>query len=196
MSPRVIVLGVTGLVAVSALSAFSFTALGEYLNEDLADAIGQGDYELATTDGKSFTSASLTGEPSMVFFGFAHCPEVCPTTLGDIGLWQDILAEERKGPIRAFFITVDPERDSIEMLEDYVSWVPGVVGVSGTLKDTDAVIEAFRIFVRKIPLESGSYTMDHSASVLLFDENGSFVEAIRYQEDLENVLEALRRLHS
>ncbi|MBT8458588.1 MAG: SCO family protein [Boseongicola sp.] len=194
MSMRTTAIMAWGLVALALIALFWVLVLEPRLNESVADTLGRGDYELATTEGGQFTEKSLRGEPSAVFFGFAHCPEVCPTTLGDIGVWQDVLQEEGKGPLRTFFVTVDPERDTLEMLGDYVSWVPGVTGVSGSPGEIEKAIEAFRIYSRKVPLEGGGYTMDHSALVLLFDDQGRFFEPVRYQEDLERAMSKIRRL--
>lgn len=185
---------VWGLAGLALLAAGGFSILEERFNRAAADVLGRGEYELVTTDGGRFTNETLEGEPSAVFFGFAHCPEVCPTTLGDIGIWQDMLTEEGQKPLRAYFITVDPERDTPEMLGDYVSWVPGVTGVSGSREEIDKAIKAFRIFAQKVPLEDGGYTMDHSAMVLLFDENGRFFEPISYQEDPDKAMSKIRRL--
>ncbi len=181
-------------LAIVALAALWLVVLEPRLNETVADTLGQGDYELVTTDGGTFTEATLDGAASAVFFGFTHCPEVCPTTLGDIGMWQEILAEEGDGPIRAYFVTVDPERDTPEILDDYVSWAEGVTGVSGSPEEVDKAIRAFRIFAQKVPLDDGGYTMDHSAIVLLFDEDGRFVEPITYREDPDKAVEKIRRL--
>ncbi len=169
--------------------------LQPYLAEQDVLKLGHGDYSLIGTDGQPFTAARLQGAPSAVFFGFTHCPEVCPTTLGDIAVWQDELGDAASD-LRVFFVTVDPERDTTEMLGDYVGWVPGVVGVTGDAAEIRAAEKAFRIYSRKIPLSDGEYTMDHSALVLLFDDNGRFVEPIGYQEDLDRALAKLRRLLS
>jgi protein SCO1/2 len=80
------------------------------------------------------------------------------------------------------------------MLEDYVSWVPGVIGVTGSPEETEKAIKAFRVYSRKVPLDDGDYTMDHSAMVLLFDDRGRFFEPIRYQEDVERAMSKIRRL--
>ncbi|RDW11882.1 SCO family protein [Paracoccus thiocyanatus] len=156
-------------------------------------ALGRGDYRLAATDGTEFTQATLKGQPSAVFFGFTHCPDVCPTTLGDIAGWQQELGEEGRD-LRVFFVTVDPERDTVEGLREYVSWVPGVVGVSGTPEEIAKAVKAFRIYARKSPLEGGDYTMDHSSTMLLFDGNGEYAGLIGYQEESERALASLRRL--
>jgi protein SCO1/2 len=187
---------VLGGLAVLALAALLWTQVIEpRLNRSIADTLGEGDYRLSATDGTEFTEASLRGAPSAVFFGFTHCPEVCPTTLGEIAGWQEELAADGK-QLRVFFVTVDPERDTTEMLGDYVSWVPGVVGVSGSPDEIAKAIRAFRIFASKVPLDDGSYTMDHSASLLLFDAKGRFVEPIGYGEDTARAMDKLARLVS
>ena len=126
----------------------------------------------------------------MVFFGFTHCPDVCPTTLGDILTWQEELPESKN--MNVFFVTVDPERDTAEILADYVGWVDGVQGVTGSREEVDKALEAFRIYAARVPLEDGGYTMDHSASVLLFDRSGRYLDRIRYQEETPSALAKLR----
>ncbi len=192
--PKPFQIALMGIAAVAvAASAFAFV-LKPAMTETIADKIGQGDYVLAATDGSVFTEDTLKGTPSAVFFGFTHCPEVCPTTLGDIATWQDILTEEDEQNLRVFFVTVDPERDTEEMLGDYVSWAPGVVGVTGSVEEINKAIKSFVIYARKVPLEGGGYTMDHSASVLLFDGKGRLFEPIGYQEGEERALDKIRRL--
>ncbi len=183
-------------VAVAALALLYVKVIEPRLNRGIADTLGRGDYELQTTDGGTFTQASLKGAPSAVFFGFTHCPEVCPTTLGDISTWQEELSAAGDPPLRVFFVTVDPERDTVDMMGAYSSWVPGVVGVSGSEAEIDKAIKAFRIYARKVPLDNGDYTMDHSASVLLFDEDGRFFEPIGYQEDYDRVIDKIERLQA
>ncbi|EBA07768.1 SCO family protein [Sagittula stellata] len=196
MSPlRKIALVAWGGLALLALLALSwFYILEPRLNQSVTDRLGHGDYALVTSDGGTFTEDTLDGAPSAVFFGFSHCPEVCPTTLGDISVWQDMLAEDGLGPIRTFFVTVDPERDTPEMLGDYVSWAEGVTGVSGSREEIDKAIRAFRVYAQKVPLKDGGYTMDHSAMVLLFDEDGRFYKPINYQEDPERAVGKIRSL--
>ena len=181
------------LLALCAVGWFGY--LDPRLNSAVADQLGQGDYRLVTTDGGTFTQDTLTGTPSAVFFGFTHCPEVCPTTLGDVAGWQEELAKEGE-ELRVFFVTVDPERDTAEMLGNYVSWVPGVTGVSGTQAEIDKAIRAFRVYAQRVPLKDGGYTMDHSAFVLLFDDRGRFDQPIAYQEDFDRAMGKIRQLVS
>lgn len=157
------------------------------------DRFGKGDYHLTSTDGAPFTEDTLAGQPSAVFFGFSHCPEVCPTTLGDISVWQEELGPDA-AKLRIFFVTVDPERDTLPMLKDYVGWLPHAQGVTGPRAEIDKAIKAFRVIAMKVPLSDGSYTMDHSAYVLLFDDKGKFVEPIGYQEETARAVAKIRRL--
>ncbi|MEF9601257.1 SCO family protein [Paracoccus sp. PXZ] len=182
------------VLALAGLGWFQFVAPRSGTIADAGTAsLGRGDYRLAATDGTEFTQATLKGQPSAVFFGFTHCPDVCPTTLGDVASWQEELGEAGKD-LRVFFVTVDPERDTVEALREYVSWVPGVVGVSGTPEEVAKAIKAFRIYARKSPQEGSDYSMDHSSTMLLFDANGDYAGLIGYQEERERAMASLRRL--
>lgn len=180
-----------------ALAGLAWVRFGAPALDRAADAgtsnLGRGDYRLAATDGSEFTADTLKGQPSAVFFGFTNCPDVCPTTLGDIAGWQEELGAQADD-LRVFFVTVDPERDSVDTLREYVSWVPGVIGVSGSPEEIAKTVKAFRIYARKSPLEGGGYNMDHSSSLLLFDRNGEYAGLIGYQEEQTRALASLRRL--
>ncbi|SMO34055.1 SCO family protein [Paracoccus laeviglucosivorans] len=193
---RMIRLLLWSLVALALMAAAWFLLISprlQTLSESGIDSLGRGDYQLVASDGTPFTQDTLKGAASAVFFGFTHCPDVCPTTLGDIAGWQEELGEQGKS-LRVFFVTVDPERDTPETLGEYVSWVPGVTGVSGSAEEVAKATRAFRIYAKKVPTEGGDYTMDHSAMVLLFDANGNYAGLIGYQEDPERVRDSLNRL--
>ena len=192
--PKPFQIVLAGLAVAALVGGLWVKVLQPAMTETIADKIGRGDYALTATDGTIFTEDTLKGAPSAVFFGFTHCPEVCPTTLGDVATWNTILEEEDGKQLRVFFVTVDPERDSAEVLGDYVSWVPGVTGVTGSPDAVAEAIKAFVIYARKVPIESGGYTMDHSASVLLFDDKGQFFEPIGYQEGEDRAMDKIRRL--
>lgn len=184
-------------LVVVALGAVAWLGLISPRLDNLADAgtasLGRGDYRLAATDGTEFSQASLKGKASAVFFGFTHCPDVCPTTLGDVAGWREDLGDDAD-KLRVFFVTVDPERDSVEALRNYVSWVPGVIGVSGAPEEVAKAVKAFRIYARKVPQEGGGYSMDHSSAMLLFDDRGEYAGLIGYQEDPARAMASLRRL--
>ncbi|NIZ09122.1 SCO family protein [Pseudooceanicola sp. HF7] len=190
------ILGLWVLALLALLGLIWVRVIEPRITRDVSEQLGQGDYTLVAADGTTFTEDTLVGEPTAVFFGFTHCPDVCPTTMGDIATWQETLAEEGAEPIRTFFVTVDPERDTPELLEDYVSWAPSVTGFSGDPDEVQKAIKAFRIFASKVPLEDGDYTMNHSASVLLFDDKGQYFGVVGYQEDYDRVMERLRKLQA
>lgn len=186
------VFSVAALGAILAAAWVLFLREPDTLGGPLA-SLGRGDYRLATTDGGTFSEASLAGHPTAVFFGFTHCPEVCPTTLGEIGVWQEELGDDAD-QLRFYFVTVDPERDTLDLLRDYLSWTPGVVGVSGSRPEVDRAITAFKVYARKVPLSDGSYTMDHSPYVMLFHGDGGFDQVIGYRENNESAVAKLKAL--
>lgn len=179
-----------GLALLALFAALWVVMIIPKMNRTAADSLGMGDYALLTTDRTQFTEDSLKGAPSAVFFGFTHCPEVCPTTLGDIAGWQAELSDQGK-ELRTYFVTVDPERDTIDMMQEYVSWVPGVVGVSGPEDEIKKAITSFRVYAQKVPLKNGGYTMDHSAFVMLFDKKGRFVQTISYGEQFDSAMKKI-----
>lgn len=179
------------LLGLNAALIVYVTQIAPRLEADVLDTLGKGDYALQMSDGGTFTEASLQGAPSAVFFGFTHCPDVCPTTLGDVSGWQEEIGEEN--PLQVFFVTVDPERDTLDVLTEYVSWVPGVRAVTGAPDEVEKAIRSFKIFAQKVPTED-SYTMDHSASVYLFDGDGRFVETIGYGTEHDVAVERVKRL--
>lgn len=190
MSARNLRLILWALVAVNLAALSWVTIISPRMNQTVADTLGQGDYTLQTTDGTPFTEATLKDGPSAVFFGFTHCPDVCPTTLGDIMTWQEEIPEAKE--MKVYFVSVDPERDTADILGDYVGWADGVTGVTGSREEIDKALQSFRIYAARVPLEGGDYTMDHTASVLLFDEDGKYVARVSYQEDLETVAPKLK----
>ena len=194
MAGRRLRLALLGVVAVAAaLAGLWQFLLAPSFARTVQETLGRGDYRLAATDGSEFTEARLRDGPSAVFFGFTHCPEICPTTLGEIAAWSADLGPEA-GRIRFWFVTVDPERDTVGMLRDYLSWNPNVTGAAGSPEEVAKAAAAFRVYARRIPLEDGDYTMDHSALVLLFDKSGRFQDIIKYQEDPASAEAKLRRL--
>jgi protein SCO1/2 len=137
-------------------------------------AVG-GPFQLIDQSGKAVTDADMKGKPFLVFFGFTHCPDICPTTLFDMSQLMKELGPDadRTG---ALFITVDPDRDTPNVMKDYLSnFDPHVRGLTGDPAAINAAIRAYRVYAKKVPLENGDYTMDHTALVYLMDKNGHFV---------------------
>jgi protein SCO1/2 len=151
-------------------------------------------FTLTDQDGAPITEAAFRGQPSAVFFGFTHCPEVCPTTLFELDGWLKQLGDAGKN-LRVYFVTVDPERDTAEIMDNYVSNVSDrITGVTGEPDKVLAMAKAFGIYWKKVDLEGGDYTMDHTASVILLDSDGGFAGTIAYEENPEAALAKLRRL--
>ena len=129
----------------------------------------------------------------MLFFGFTHCPEICPTTMMDMQRLIDRLGPAGKD-FRVFFVSVDPERDTPEVLRSYLaSFEPHVVGLTGTPEEIAAVAKAFRAYYKKVPTGGGDYTMDHTALVYLMDREGKFVAPFNVKRPPADAAEELRR---
>ncbi len=151
-------------------------------------------FTLVDQNGAEITEAAFRGHPSAIFFGFTHCPEICPTTLFELNGWLDRIGDEGKD-IRAYFVTVDPERDTVDVMKNYVSNVSNrILGVTGEPDKVHEMAKAFGIYFKKVELEQGGYTMDHTASVLLLDANGDFAGTIAYGENPDTAIAKLKRL--
>jgi len=155
-------------------------------------AVG-GPFHLEDQNGRPVSDADMKGKPFLVFFGFTHCPDICPTTLFEISQVFKALGPDanRTG---ALFITVDPERDTAAVLKDYLSnFDPHLRGLTGDRTSIDAAIKAYRVYAKKIPLENGDYTMDHTAVVYLMDKDGNFVAPFNVSRTPEAEAADLRR---
>ena len=158
----------------------------------VAAAVG-GPFHLEDQDGKPVSDQDLKGRPFLVFFGFTHCPDVCPTTLFEI---SEVL--RKLGPdadrTSAVFITVDPERDTPAAIKDYLSsFDPHLRGLTGDAAAVNGAIKAYRVYAKKVPLDNGDYTMDHTAVVYLMDKDGRFVAPFNLKRPPEAAAADLRR---
>jgi protein SCO1 len=151
-----------------------------------------GAFALEAANGKTVSDQTLRGRPFLVYFGYTHCPDVCPTELARI---SDILTQMGDKSIPALFITVDPERDTPKIMQDYVSsFNPAIVGLSGSPQSVEATEKTFRVFARKGPPQAdGDYSMDHSSIVYLMDKNGAFVEAFNVERPPQDAAKELER---
>jgi protein SCO1 len=157
-----------------------------------ASAIG-GPFKLIDQNGNTITDADIKGRPFLVFFGYTRCPDVCPTTLFDVSEVMRALGKDadRTG---ALFITVDPEHDTPAVIKDYLSsFDPHLRGATGDRASVDAVEKAYRVYAKKVPTESGDYTMDHTALVYLMDKQGRFVAPFSLKRRPEDAAADLRR---
>ena len=156
--------------------------------------LGEMDVTLTDHRGRRVTVSDWVGRPSLVFFGFTYCPEVCPTTLSDISLWLEGLGAEADR-LNVALITVDPERDTVAALADYLAhFDPRITGHTGTPEEIASAAEAFRVRVERRPLGEDDYTLDHTSGVFLFRADGSFGSIIDYHEDRAFALPKIRRV--
>ncbi len=155
-------------------------------------AVG-GPFHLEDQNGRPVSDEDVKGRPFLVFFGFTRCPEICPTTLFEM---SEVIRQLGKDADRigALFITVDPERDTPAALKDYLaSFDPHLRGLTGDPAAVNAAIKAYRVYAKKIPLEGGDYTMDHTAVVYLMDKDGRFVAPFNLKRTPEAAAAELRR---
>jgi protein SCO1/2 len=151
-------------------------------------------FTLVDQKGAEITETAFRSQPTAVFFGFTHCPEVCPTTLFELDGWLKTLGDDGKD-IKVYFVSVDPERDTPEVLDAYVSNVSDrITGITGTPEKIATMTKSFGIYSKKVPLEGGDYTMDHTASVLLLSKGGDFAGTIAYGENPDTAVAKLKRL--
>ncbi|MEM6848933.1 MAG: SCO family protein [Pseudomonadota bacterium] len=162
-------------------------------DEFIAD-IG-GPFTLTDTSGATVTYDDLKGRPHAVFFGYTFCPDVCPTTLFEMSNYLVGLGDQAED-LGVYFISVDPKNDTAERLDMYISaFDPRIVGLTGPREAIDEAVREYRIYYKVHPEdENGFQLIDHSAHVLLFDENAHFRGQIAYGEDPKVALAKLENL--
>ncbi len=159
----------------------------------VASQIG-GPFTLTDQNGNTVTEAALQGHPSVMYFGYTYCPDVCPTTLADLTQWMSDLGTQAD-KLKVYFITVDPERDTRAAMASYMqAFDPRFTALTGTRDQIDKIIKAYHIYAHKVPDKDGSYTMDHTATVFLLNAKAELVSTIDYQENSDKALAKLRRL--
>lgn len=167
-------------------------------DQQIAEAPFGVPFQLVDQNGQPITEQAFRGKPTALFFGFTHCPEVCPTTLFELDGWLKQVDPNATG-LQAYFVTVDPERDTPEILGRYISNVTNrVTGIAGDPGKIAEVVKGFRVYAKKIPLDEaqpdGDYTMDHTASIFLLDAEGRFKGTIAYGENPDTAIKKLENL--
>jgi protein SCO1/2 len=159
-----------------------------------ADLVG-GAFALTAPDGSRVTDQTLKGMPFAIFFGFTRCPDVCPTTLSRMAQLRKQLGPDGE-KFRIVFVSVDPGYDSPQDIGRYVAlFGTPILGLTGTDKEVDTAVKAYRAFYQKVPTNDGAdYTIDHTASVYLMDADGKLQSIISYDETPQNALAKLKRL--
>jgi protein SCO1 len=187
-------------VAVVALAGVLVWLTMEVTNskQNLAEGPFGVPFQLVAQNGQPITEKAFQEKPTALFFGFTHCPEVCPTTLFELNGWMHEVDPDGS-KLNGFFVSVDPERDSPELLGQYISNVTDrVKGISGPPEKVAEMIKGFKVYAKKVPVDeknpTGDYTMDHTASVFLLDKGGRFVGTIAYGENTDVAKTKLKNL--
>ncbi|GGI29896.1 SCO family protein [Bradyrhizobium guangdongense] len=169
-----------------------FWAMGGVSKVAQPAAIG-GPFQLTDQNGKAVTDKSLKGKPTLIFFGYTHCPDVCPTSLFEM---SEVLRAMGKDAdkVNAVFISVDPERDTPATMKEYLSsFDPHLEGLSGDPAETAKVITSYRVYAKKVPTKDGDYTMDHTALIYLMDRDGRFVSPFNLKRTPEEAAADLKK---
>ncbi len=188
-SIAVVVVGTAGFIALGGQPPGVRDCPGGLVGADIG-----GPFELVAHTGETMTDRDLAGKPSLLYFGFSTCPDVCPTDLADISAAVDILAEEKGMDVNAAFITVDPKRDTPEMLSEYVPFFSDtLLGLTGPQENVDAVAKAYRVYYaeRPDPDFPGGYSMDHSAYIYLLDRDAEFVTYFKHDDAPDYIAEGV-----
>ena len=155
-------------------------------------AIG-GPFQLTDQSGQTVTDNNLQGKPTLIFFGFTHCPDVCPTSLFEISEVLKAMGKDADR-VNAYFVSVDPERDTAAAMKDYLSsFDPHLKGLTGDPASIAKVLSSYRVYAKKVPLKDGDYTMDHTALIYLMDRDGHFVAPFNLKRTPEEAAADLKR---
>jgi protein SCO1/2 len=188
--------------ALAGFLAFSTAALCTVYVASLRGAVGGapvtasigGPFTLIDDTGAPVTENTLAGKPYAMYFGYTFCPDVCPTTLLDLSRWIKKLGPDADR-LNYVFVTVDPERDTVQSLHTYLSsFDKRIRGYTGTPAEIAQIAREYRVYYEKVPTDGGEYTMDHSAIIYLMDPDDKFVTVIPYQEDDASALAKLKNL--
>jgi protein SCO1/2 len=182
---------IAGAFAAS-LVAGLWLMLGQLGNMRASIAIG-GPFHLTDQSGQPVTERNLQGRPTLLFFGYTHCPDVCPTSLFEISEVLRAMGQDADR-VNAYFISVDPERDTASVIKDYLtSFDPHLKGLTGDAGAVAQVVTEFRVYAKKVPLKNGDYTIDHASLVYLLDRSGQFVSPFNMKRTPQEAVADLRR---
>jgi protein SCO1/2 len=163
----------------------------------LTDVTGAGfgrEHNLTDHHGRPRTLADFRGKVVTVFFGFTHCPDVCPTTLAEMAQVMKALGPDAD-KVQVLFVTVDPERDTQKVLQQYVpSFHPGFIGLHGDAAATARAAKEFKVYYNKQPVKAGGYSVDHSAGTFILDREGRLRLFAQYGQDASVLLHDIHLL--
>ena len=179
------------------LVIFLFIMLPVFLSmksqkDDSIAAFKGSDFSLKDMNNNTITQKSFDGPLTAIFFGFTNCPDVCPMTLNKMDIVLDKLKNKKKD-IKFFFISVDPERDSPEVVKDYLSNFDNkFIGITGDPEKIFLLYKSWGVMSKKIFLDNGEYNIDHSTPVILL-KNGEYISMISHRDDIKKSIKILKK---
>ena len=194
-------LQIGGLVALAGLLLVGILLAGglawDKWHEGAPTAKIGGPFQLVDAQtGKTVTDQNYKGKWLLIYFGYTHCPDACPTALNDLSLALDKLGDKRHA-MAPLFITIDPERDTANVMKDYAaSFAPDIVGLTGTPEQIAQAEKEYRVYAAKHPTKDGGYDMDHSSIIYVMDPAGRFVTNFTHETDPDQMATKLMSLAS
>ena len=180
-------------VVVLAFAIYEIDAHGPAPSASQSTQIG-GAFHLVDQNGRPVSDRDLLGKPTVIFFGFTYCPDVCPTTLADMTVWLKTLGPDAD-KLNAVYVTIDPERDTPARLKSYLTaFDPRIRGLTGSPQAVAQAAHDYDVYYQKVRLQGGDYTMDHSTLIYLMDPKGHMAELVHYGTPNDQVVVALKRL--
>lgn len=192
---------IAGLVALAGLLLVGILLAGGIAWEKWHDGVPTakigGPFELVDAQsGKTVTDQDYKGKWLLIYFGYTHCPDACPTALNDLSLALDKLGDKRRD-MAPLFITIDPDRDTADVMKDYAaSFAPDIVGLTGSAEQIAKAEKEYRVYAAKHPTKDGGYDMDHSSIIYVMDPSGRFVTNFTHETDPDQMAAKLMSLAS
>ena len=188
-SIAVVVFGTAGFFAAGGQAPGARACPGGLTGADIG-----GPFTLTNHKGEQMSDRDLAGSPSLVYFGYATCPDICPTELADIAAAAEIVSEKTDMTVNSVFITVDPKRDTVENLSEYVPYFSeAMIGLTGSDEDVAKVAKAYRVYYAERPDEDfpDGYSMDHSSYIYLLGKDAEFITYFKYEADPDRIAEGV-----
>ncbi len=184
-----------GLVIIVGITATLFTVYQQTQPKTAQAVKFGGPFTLVSTKGETFTEADFVGKPSMLFFGYTFCPDVCPTTLFEATSWKAELGLTADD-VNIIFVSVDPERDTPESMDTYLSaFGEGLIGLTGTVEQVNHVKKTFGVVGERVETDGASdYLVNHTATLFLLDDKGDLFGTVAYGEAKDIAVAKLKRL--
>ena len=194
LKKRVLLIGITISFVILLISTF---LLSEYIaNKNAPKKVTAiiNSLNLIDHKGYSFKASSLKQQPSLIFFGFTHCPEVCPTTLGELSeIIEDL--KNKITPTNIIFVTLDPKRDTQNHLNEYLNnFNDDIIGVTGSLEDLKILGDNWGVYYEKVSLKNNDYTLNHTATVFMIDKDGNYRGTIAWGENQNSTAQKITKL--